>query len=134
MYETMKKMLKVVLILLVIAVAVYIAASTYFNKKHDEQMRPALEQNVADAFSEVEAITSYTVLGKELTKIQVGTDAWNDATEDQRQVFVRDAQKAVTIAAMDAGYDMDLYSGLYVYDSAGNKIAEADSSGRITIY
>ena len=134
MYERMKQALKIVLILLGITLVVYIIATAYLNDKKDKRMRPILEQEVDKALGSVEAISSYDVLGKELTKIYVDIDIWNAATEGQQQQFVKDAQNVVTSAAIKAGYDMDLYSGIMIYDLGQNKIAEADSAGKVTIY
>ena len=134
MYEFMKKTLKIVLILLAITAVLYIVVSTRNNIKKDERIRPVFEQEVENALGSVEAISSYNVLGKELTKLYVDIDVWNDATEGQQQQFLKDAQSAVTLAAVKAGYDMDLYSSIQVYDLGQNKIGEIDSVGKVTIY
>jgi len=134
MYDQMKKVLKIVLILLGIAIVVYIVASTYFNMRRNERLLPEFKKEVANAFDPVEAITSYDVIGTELTQIHVNMDAWRDATKDQRIQFVKDAQSAVTTAAIKAGYKMDLYSSVHIYDDNDSKIAEADSAGKVTLY
>ena len=134
MYEFMKKAIKIVLILLAIASVLYIVVSTRNNMKKDERIRPVFEQEVANAFDPVEAVSSYDVLGKELTKLYVDVDIWNDATEGQQQQFLKDAQSAVTLAATKAGYDMDLYSSIQIYDLGKNKLGEIDSAGKVTIY
>jgi FtsZ-interacting cell division protein ZipA len=134
MQEQMKKALKIVLILLGIVAIVYIITTTWLNVRRDKRLRPALESEVAKALEDVEAVGSHEVIGKELTKVYVDIDVWNAATEGQQQQFVRNLQDAVTAAAMKAGYRMDTYSEVIVYDLSKNKIAEASVIGKVTIY
>ena len=134
MYQFMKRALIVVLILIAIVGVTLIIVKSRNNARRAERLRPLLEQNVAEALDDVEAISSYEVVGKELTKVTIPTDVWYAATREQRQTFVRDLQQAVTLAAGRAGYDMDLYSAIMVYDSVGNKIAEGSVDGKVTLY
>lgn len=134
MQEQMKKALKIVLILLGIVAVVYIITTTWLNVRREKRLRPALESEVAKALEDVEAVGSHEVIGNELTKVYVDIDVWNAATEGQQQQFVRNLQDAVTAAAMKAGYRMDTYSEVIVYDLSKNKIAEASVIGNVTIY
>ena len=111
--------------------AIIIAIGMNENKKKREMKLEHYSNNVTTYLTQIENVTSFSVYDG-YVKICVD-NSWYTGTKKDKEDYVKAIQDTLTALLSKSHLNDGFYQTLYFYNSNNQRIAEADSLGKITI-
>lgn len=111
--------------------AIIIAIGMNENKKKRAMKLEHYSNNVTTYLTQIENVTSFSVYDG-YVKICVD-NSWYTGTKKDKEDYVKAIQDTLTALLSKSHLNDGFYQTLYFYNSNNQRIAEADSLGKITI-